>query len=178
MASSLIKPSYRGRKSLSSQIILKEFGGRQARVYIKNRIANNPVSQCSGFGRPDGRVGRAEVRSPFQSSRSPTLPSREGYSKHFCLPPAPHPSRGGLQRQASIPGHSFSPHQHQEVAEVKIDPAQSLSSQLLPSAWLPSGNLESLEVKIGVERHISIPVLPGQPTPGPWYQAAVWGFFY
>lgn len=68
VASSLIKPSYRGRKSLSSQIIPKEFGGRQARVYIKNRIANNPVSQCSGFGRPDGRVGRAEVRSPFQSS--------------------------------------------------------------------------------------------------------------
>lgn len=171
MASSLIKPSYRGRKSLSSQIILKEFGGRQARVYIKNRIANNPVSQCSGFGRPDGRVGRAGVRSPFQSSRSPTR-------KHFCLPPAPHPSRGGLQRQAGIPGDSFSPLQHQEVAEVKTDPARSLSSQLLPSAWPPSANLESLEVKIGVERHFSIPVLAGQPTPGPWYQAAVWGFSY
>lgn len=125
VASSLIKLSYRGRKSLSSQIILKEFGGRQARVYIKNRIANNPVSQCSGFGRPDGRVGRAEVRSPFQSSRSRSLtpPSREGYSKHFCLPPAPHPSRGGLQRQRWRLGHSLSPRQHQEVAEVNTDPA-------------------------------------------------------
>lgn len=170
MASSLIKPSYRGRKSLSSQIIPKEFGGRQARVYIKNRIANNPVSQCSGFGRPDGRVGRAEVRSPFQSSRSPTR-------KHFCLPPAPHPSRGGLQRQAGIPGHSFSPYQHQEVVEVKTDPARSLRPQLLPSAWPPPANLESLEVK-SVSRGTSPPqCLQDNPLPVPGSKLLFRDFF-
>lgn len=125
-------------------------------------------------------AGLEELKSeaPFKAAASPTLSSREGYSKHFCLPPAPHPSRGGLQRQAGIPGHSFSPYLHQEVAEGKTDPARSLSSQRLPSAWLPSANLESLEVEIGVERYFSIPGLEGQPTPGPWHQAAAWGLSY
>lgn len=35
-------------------------------MYIKNRIANNLASECSGFGRPDGRAVGATGRSPSQ----------------------------------------------------------------------------------------------------------------
>ena len=76
-------------------MILKEFGGGRARVYIKNRIANNPVSQCSGFGRPDGKAGRAGVRSPFQSSSMLALPSRDGVQRTLATP-ALHPSLRGF----------------------------------------------------------------------------------
>lgn len=60
-------------------------------MYIKNRIANNPVSQCSGFGRPDGKVGRAGVRSPFQKQQH-AHSAFQGRRTVNTPDSAPHPS--------------------------------------------------------------------------------------
>lgn len=64
-------------------------------MYIKNRIANNPASKCSGFGRPDGRAVRARVRSPSWLTLH-WLCSRGGGGKPASMPapPFPHPYSG------------------------------------------------------------------------------------
>lgn len=61
-------------------------------MYIKNRIANNPASKCSGFARPDGRAVRARVRSPSWL-----------IAHWFCSP------GGGSGRQGSMSAPPF-PH--------------------------------------------------------------------
>lgn len=57
-------------------------------MYIKNRIANNPASKCSGFGRPDGRAVRARVRSPSWLTAHWLCSLGEGVGRELaCLHP-------------------------------------------------------------------------------------------